>query len=95
MKKKKLKRRKKILEKEIFKQNYERILKIKEDFDARKIDIEDIPDEDVKLILDIYNLQIKKVNAEIVELKEKIEQYKTRIKDAIEYLNDKNSTKQS
>lgn len=83
------------MEKEIFKQNYERILKIKEDFDARKIDIEDIPDEDVKLILDIYNLQIKKVNAEIVELKEKIEQYKTRIKDAIEYLNDKNSTKQS
>ena len=53
------------MEKEIFKQNYERILKIKEDFDARKIDIEDIPDEDVKLILDIYNLQIKKVNAEI------------------------------
>lgn len=83
------------MEKEIFKQNYERILKIKEDFDARKIDIEDIPDEDVKLILDIYNLQIKKVNAEIVELKEKIEQYKTRIKDAIEYLNDKNSNKQS
>ena len=83
------------MEKEIFKQNYERILKIKEDFDARKIDIEDIPDEDVKLILDIYNLQIKRVNAEIVELKEKIEQYKTRIKDAIEYLNDKNSTKQS
>lgn len=83
------------MEKEIFKENYDRILKIKEDFDARKIDIEDIPDEDVKLILDIYNLQIKKVNAEIVELKEKIEQYKTRIKDAIEYLNDKNSTKQS
>lgn len=83
------------MEKEIFKQNYERVLKIKEDFDARKIDIEDIPDEDVKLILDIYNLQIKKVNAEIVELKEKIEQYKTRIKDAIEYLNDKNNSKQS
>lgn len=80
------------MEKEIFKQNYERVLKIKEDFDARKIDIEDISDEDVKLILDIYNLQIKKVNAEIVELKEKIEQYKTRIKDAIEYLNEKNNS---
>ena len=79
-------RRNKILEKEISKEKYENIKKIKNKWDNKEIDITDIPIEDRELLVKIYDIEIKKVKNEIEELENKIDNYKRRMQDAIQSL---------
>ena len=79
-------RRNKILEKEISKEKYENIKKIKNKWDNKEIDITDIPIEDRELLVKIYDIEIKKVKNEIEELENKIDNYKRRMQYAIQSL---------
>jgi hypothetical protein len=78
------------LEKEISKEDYDRLKIIKEKWDKDEIELKDISIEDAKLLSIIYDLEIKKVKSEIIQLEDKISEYETRMKEAIEYLNNKN-----
>ena len=79
-------RRNKILEKEISKEKYENIKKIKNKWDNIEIDITDIPIEDRELLVKLYDIEIKKVKNEIEELENKIDNYKRRMQYAIQSL---------
>ena len=79
-------RRNKILEKEISKEKYENIKKIKNKWDNKEIDITDIPIEDRELLVKLYDIEIKKVKNEIEELENKIDNYKRRMQYAIQSL---------
>ena len=79
-------RRNKILEKEISKEKYENIQKIKNKWDNKEIDITDIPIEDRELLVKLYDIEIKKVKNEIEELENKIDNYKRRMQYAIQSL---------
>ncbi len=74
------------MEKEISKEKYENIKKIKNKWDNKEIDITDIPIEDRELLVKIYDIEIKKVKNEIEELENKIDNYKRRMQDAIQSL---------
>lgn len=74
------------MEKEISKEKYENIKKIKNKWDNKEIDITDIPIEDRELLVKIYDIEIKKVKNEIEELENKIDNYKKRMQDAIQSL---------
>lgn len=78
------------MEKEISKEDYDRLKIIKEKWDKDEIELKDISIEDAKLLSIIYDLEIKKVKSEIIQLEDKISEYETRMKEAIEYLNNKN-----
>ena len=79
-------RRNKILEKEISKEKYENIKKIKNKWDNKEIDITDIQIEDRELLVKLYDIEIKKVKNEIEELENKIDNYKRRMQYAIQSL---------
>lgn len=74
------------MEKEISKEKYENIKKIKNKWDNKEIDITDIPIEDRELLVKIYDIEIKKVKNEIEELENKIDNYKRRMQYAIQSL---------
>ena len=74
------------MEKEISKEKYENIKKIKNKRDNKEIDITDIPIEDRELLVKIYDIEIKKVKNEIEELENKIDNYKRRMQYAIQSL---------
>lgn len=74
------------MEKVFSEEEYNRVKKIKEDFDNGKISIDDISNEDANIILKIYDYQIKSLKAEILSLTFEIEEYKERMKEAIEQL---------
>lgn len=74
------------MEKEISKEKYENIKKIKNKWDNKEIDITDIPIEDRELLVKLYDIEIKKVKNEIEELENKIDNYKRRMQDAIQSL---------
>ena len=79
-------RRNKILEKEISKEKYENIKKIKNKWDNKEIDITDIPIEDREILVKLYDIEIKKVKNEIEDLENKIDNYKRRMQYAIQSL---------
>ena len=74
------------MEKEISKEKYENIKKIKNKWDNIEIDITDIPIEDRELLVKLYDIEIKKVKNEIEELENKIDNYKRRMQYAIQSL---------
>lgn len=74
------------MEKEISKEKYENIKKIKNKWDNKEIDITDIPIEDRELLVKLYDIEIKKVKNEIEELENKIDNYKRRMQYAIQSL---------
>ena len=74
------------MEKEISKEKYENIKKIKNKGDNKEIDITDIPIEDRELLVKLYDIEIKKVKNEIEELENKIDNYKRRMQYAIQSL---------
>ena len=77
------------MEKEISREDYNRVKIIKEKWDKKEIDISDISIEDAKLLTVMYDLEIKKTKSEIEELENKISEYEKRMKDAIESLKKK------
>lgn len=77
------------MKKEFNQEEYERLKKVKEDFDNRLIEEKDISEEDTYFISSMYDYQIKNIMEEIKELQGCIEDYKKRMKDAIEYLDSK------
>ena len=74
------------MEKEISKEKYENIKKIKNKWDNKEIDITYIPIEDRELLVKLYDIEIKKVKNEIEELENKIDNYKRRMQYAIQSL---------
>ena len=77
------------MEKEISREDYNRVKIIKEKWDKKEIDISDISIEDAKLLTVMYDLEIKRTKSEIEELENKILEYEKRMKDAIESLKKK------
>ena len=77
------------MKKEFNMDEYNRLRKLKEDFDNYLIKEEDIEKEDVFLINKMYDFEIKNVTEQIKDLEEKIENYKQRLVEAIKYFEDK------
>lgn len=67
-------------------EEYERILKLKQDFEDGNISQDEISEEDAKAISAIYNIEIANLKNEISEINDNIEEYKNRMKSALEYL---------
>lgn len=77
------------MKKEFDQEEYDRLKKLKQDFDNRLVDEKDISDEDAYYISNMYDYQIKNIMEEIKGLQNSIGEYKRRMKDAIEYLDSK------
>lgn len=74
-----------------YKKEIERIEKIKEDYEAGNITEKDIEDEDVELLNLMYNFEIEELELKIKQARAQLDDYKKRMKEAIEYLKHKNA----
>lgn len=75
------------MEKEYTPEELERIKAIKEKVEKNILTLEEVDENDLRIISKLYDYDIKKIKAEIKELDQKIEVYKKRMKEAIDYLN--------
>lgn len=75
------------MEKEYTPEELERIKAIKEKVEKNIITLEEVDENDLRIISKLYDYDIKKIKAEIKELDQKIDVYKKRMKEAIDYLN--------
>lgn len=74
------------MEKEYTPEELERIKAIKEKVEKNILTLEEVDENDLRIISKLYDYDIKKIKAEIKELDQKIEVYKKRMKEAIDYL---------
>lgn len=75
------------MEKEYTPEELERIKNIKEKIENNSLTLEEVDEEDLRTLSKLYDYEIKKIKAEIKELDQKIDVYKKRMKEAIDYLN--------
>jgi len=75
------------MEKEYTPEELERIKAIKEKVEKNILTLEEVDENDLRIISKLYDYDIKKIKAEIKELDQKIDVYKKRMKEAIDYLN--------
>lgn len=66
-----------------------RLNQLREDFEAGKISQEEMNVEDAILLNFKYELELLSLNYEIEEQREILEEYKARLKEAIEFLKNK------
>lgn len=74
------------MEKEYTPEELERIKAIKEKVEKNILTLEEVDENDLRIISKLYDYDIKKIKAEIKELDQKIDVYKKRMKEAIDYL---------
>lgn len=67
----------------------ERMEKLKNEFEKGNIKLQDISEEDAILMNVLYELEISELEEKIDNLESKIQDYKKRMKAAIEYLKSK------
>ena len=75
------------MEKEYTPEELEIIKNIKEKIENNSLTLEEVDEEDLRTLSKLYDYEIKKIKAEIKELDQKIDVYKKRMKEAIDYLN--------
>ncbi len=75
------------MEKEYTPEELERIKIIKEKIENNSLTLKEVDEEDLRTLSKLYDYDIKKIKAEIKELDQKIDLYKKRMKEAIDYLN--------
>lgn len=75
------------MEKEYTPEELERIKIIKEKIENNSLTLKEVDEEDLRTLSKLYDYDIKKIKAEIKELDQKIDVYKKRMKEAIDYLN--------
>lgn len=75
------------MEKEYTPEELERIKNVKEKIENNSLTLEEVDEEDLCTLSKLYDYEIKKIKAEIKELDQKIDVYKKRMKEAIDYLN--------
>ena len=75
------------MEKECTPEELERIKIIKEKIENNSLTLKEVDENDLRIISKLYDYDIKKIKAEIKELDQKIDVYKKRMKEAIDYLN--------
>ena len=75
------------MEKEYTPEELERIKNIKEKIENNSLTLEEVDEEDLRTLSKLYDYEIKKIKSEIKELDQKIDVYKKRMKEAIDYLN--------
>lgn len=75
------------MEKEYTPEELERIKNIKEKIENNSLTLKEVDEEDLRTLSKLYDYEIKKIKAEIKELDQKIDVYKKRMKEAIDYLN--------
>ncbi len=75
------------MEKEYTPEELERIKNVKEKIENNSLTLEEVDEEDLRTLSKLYDYEIKKIKAEIKELDQKIDVYKKRMKEAIDYLN--------
>ena len=75
------------MEKEYTPEELERIKNIKGKIENNSLTLEEVDEEDLRTLSKLYDYDIKKIKAEIKELDQKIDVYKKRMKEAIDYLN--------
>ncbi len=75
------------MEKEYTPEELERIKAIKEKVEKNILTLEEVDENDLRIISKLYDYDIKKIKAEIKELDQKIDVYKKRMKEAIDFLN--------
>ena len=75
------------MEKEYTPEELERIKIIKEKIENNRLTLKEVDEEDLRTLSKLYDYDIKKIKAEIKELDQKIDVYKKRMKEAIDYLN--------
>lgn len=75
------------MEKEYTPEELERIKIIKEKIENNRLTLKEVDEEDLRTLSKLYDYEIKKIKAEIKELDQKIDVYKKRMKEAIDYLN--------
>lgn len=80
-----------MLNENISEDEYLRIKKLKSDFDNYLITEDQISEKDKEIIRNMYKVQIKKMDYEIAELKNAIEEFKSRMKEAMDYLESRNN----
>ncbi len=68
-----------------------KLVKLRADFESGKIKQENMSNDEIALLSFVYQLQILDLDEEISEQKQNLEAYKIRLKNAIEYLKNKNS----
>ncbi len=68
-----------------------KLVKLRADFESGKIKQENMSNDEIALLSFVYQLQILDLDEEISEQKQNLEAYKIRLKNAIEYLKNKNN----
>lgn len=74
------------MEKEYTPEELDRIKIIKEKIENNSLTLKEVDENDLRIISKLYDYDIKKIKAEIKELDQKIDVYKKRMKEAIDYL---------
>ncbi len=69
----------------------EKLVKLRADFESGKIKQENMSNDEIALLSFVYQLQMLDLDEEISEQKKYVEEYKIRLKNAIEYLKNKNN----
>lgn len=74
-----------------YNEEIDRLEKIKEDYEAGNITEQEIEEEDVELLNLMYDFELEELEFKIRQARAQLDEYKIRMREAIDYLRQKNA----